>query len=287
AGKYREALVLLEKGTKANPLTGYSEFLEANVYFHLQKYDSAAMFAEKAFYTRPKAKTYYQTLMAVLSMTNDSARIQKAFNEYNAHRMHPFGWDLYIRAMLKVKGYPIVPKLLAFADSGLNLFKGDATDTLLRQRKNELQALKNNAATSGTNAANQQALLQKLAKAQDVYNKAIADFAKAKAATPPADKPLYLAAAANFLKAGELSPNNYVIWENAGICYFNIHEYRKAIVYFDKAIEMNVSKDGKSEYFKGASHYNLGEKDGGCKWIALAASKGYSEAAAVLKNNCK
>jgi tetratricopeptide (TPR) repeat protein len=78
-----------------------------------------------------------------------------------------------------------------------------------------------------------------------------------------------------------------VIYENAGVSYFNMGEYQKCIPYFDKVIAMQTSRDGKSEYFKGVAHYNLGNKAEGCKWVAIANNKGFKEAAVILQNNCK
>jgi O-antigen ligase/tetratricopeptide (TPR) repeat protein len=283
AGKYDEALALLDKGSKANPVIGYSEFLKAGIYFKQGKMDSAQRNAQYAFNIRPKAKTYYQTLMAVLAQTKDTIAIEKAFKEYITYRDQPFGYEMYLRAMLQAQGKGS-PKLLAVADSAYRKFTGHPEAGSLNERKLEIQRFMNVVPASSGNAAIQ---AQQLAKAQNYYTAGVNAFTKAKAGTPPANRADYVTAARNFISAGEIITNNYIIYENAGIAYFNLQDYTKAIQYFDRAINMKTSVDGKSEYFKGVSLYNLGKQPEGCVFIRMAAGKGYAEAAAVAKSNCK
>ena len=278
AGKYPEALVLLNRAINANPVIGYSEFLKASVFYHMGNFDSASVNATKAFYTRPRARTYYQTLMAILAKTKDTIAMQKAFKEYNIYRSSPFGWNLYLTAMLNAKGKG-TQSLLAVADSGLHIFPNDS---LLTSRKAEiLQFMERPAGVVA------QAPVVDYAKAQIYYDAGIAAFNKARTVAPPANKEDYITAARNFAKAAEITPGNYVIYENAGVSYFNIGEYQKSIIYFNKVLAMKTSHDGKSEYFKGVALYNLGKKEEGCNLMRIASSKGYKEADAILKANCK
>lgn len=278
AGKYEEAIALLDKGAKANPVIGYSEFLKAGVYVRMGKIDSAVINATKAFYTRPKAKTYYQTLMAVLSLKKDTVAIQKAFEEYDRYRHHSNGYNLYLMAMLHAIGKG-TPKLLQMADSGLHLF---GNDTSLMVRKAEiLQFMERPVISSGTEAAAENA------KAQVFYNDGINAFNKAKAGTAPANKEDYLIAARNFLKAAAITPGNYLIYENAAISYFNMGDFAKALIYLDKVIAMNVSSNGKPEFFKGAALFNLGKSEDGCKYLKQALAKGWQEADGIIKSRCK
>ncbi len=281
AGKYDEALVLLNRAISANPVIGYSEFLKAGLFYKMNKMDSAQINAVKAFYTRPRAKTYFQTLLAVLAKTKDTLAIKKAFKTYDQYRPSAWGWDLYIIAMMnaleKEKGS--LAALLITADSAMRAFPDDP---ILPQRKIELMRfLQSPAIAAPTNPG------ADMAKAQVFYNEGIAAFNKAKAGSPPLNKADYLSAARSFLKAAEITPGNYIIYENTGIAYFNIGEYKRAITYFDRVINMKTSHDGKSEYFKGVALYNLGKREEGCAIMRLASSKGYKEADAILKNNCK
>jgi O-antigen ligase/tetratricopeptide (TPR) repeat protein len=272
AGQYDEALVLLNRAIAPNPTIGYSEFLKAGIFFKTNKFDSAAINALKAFDSRPRAKTYYQTLMAVLSVTKDSANIQRCFEEYIKYRDHPFGYDMYIRAMLHALGKG-TPAMLDTVDHALKKFPSDSS---LVTRKMEIIALMGGAKNaSATNAA-------LLAQAQTFYSDAVTAFAKGQ----KGDTQAYLQAANGFAKAGQIITNNYVIYENAGIAYFNLGEFAKSIVYFDKSIALGPT-DGKSYYFKGVAQYNTGNTTEGCNTMRIAAGKGYKEAETILKANCK
>lgn len=280
AGKYEEALVLLNKGAKANPLIGYSEFLKAGLFFRQGKYDSAISNATVAFYIRPKAKTYFQTLIAILADRKDSTNIQKAFEEYNRYRMHPYGWDMYLRGMENSVGKG-TPFLLAMADSALRLFPRDSS--LLQRRAEIINSMGTQMSTQSNQVAN-------VAKAQIFYNAGIAAFQKGQSAAGANNevekRAAYQLAASNFLKAAEITPGNYIIYENAAIAYFNNGEYRKSMVYFNKVIELKSAVDGKTEYFLAVALINLGKREEGCNYLQISQSKGYAEAAVILKSHC-
>jgi len=280
AGKYDEALVLLNKGAKANPVIGYSEFLKAGLYFKEGKLDSAAANATIAFYTRPKAKTYFQTYIAVLAGQKDTANIERAFKEYDRYRKHPFGWDMYLRGMMHSleKG---TPHLLLMADSAIRLYPGDST--LLQRRREVVQIM-------GATAASQNGKAVDLAKAQQYYSAGVASFGRAQAAAAANNEAVkkeeYIKAAGDFLKAAEINPGNYIIYENAAMCYFNMGEYRKSLIYFNKVLDMKTSVDGKTEYFAAVAHINLGKRDEGCSLLGISKSKGWKDADVILKSHC-
>lgn len=271
AGKYDEALVLLNKAIAPNPTIGYSQFLKAGIFYKMNKFDSASINALAAFDARPRAKTYYQTLMAVLSATKDSANIQRSFEEYVKYRPEPFGYDMYIRAMLHIPG----KRFQSLLDTVNHAIEKFPEDTSLATRKREIISMMNNSNAGTVNAA-------LLAKAQAYYNEAVAAFAKGQAG----NKQEYQVAARNFVEAGKIITSNYVIYENAGIAYFNLGEFATSIIYFDKAIAMGTA-DGKSYYFKGVAQYNTGKTAEGCNTMRIASSRGYKEADAILKANCK
>ncbi|MDE3251638.1 MAG: O-antigen ligase family protein, partial [Bacteroidota bacterium] len=133
-GRYEEAMKLMDEGRKANPVIGYTEFLKAGAYFKMGQYDSARRNALAAYKMRPRADTYYQTLIAVLAKLKDTANIHKAFNEYNTYRPSVFGWSYFLIGMLNSEGKGS-PELLKLADSSLKVFPGDST---LLFRRNEI-----------------------------------------------------------------------------------------------------------------------------------------------------
>ncbi len=275
--KYQEALVYLDKGRKANPVIGYSEFLKAGVYFNLNKFDSAARNASVAFYLRPKAKTYFQTLVAVLAKQKDTANINKAFAEYDKYRHHPFGINLYLMGM--INSGVADDRLLNYTDSSIVWFKGQIGDSDLIARRNEIA---NNVYVKKTVAAGQKPV--DITLANQYYQQGIAAFGSGNPEKDDLDK-----AAELFLKAAKITPNNYIIYENAAMSYFNKHEYAKSIIYFDKVLAMGNVGNGKSEFFKGVALLSLGRKEG-CTYLLMAQKKNYKEKEAdlkaILKSHC-
>lgn len=278
AGQNEEALALLNKGRSANPVIGYSEFLKAGLYYKMGKYDSAVTNATFAFYVRPKAKTYYQTLIAVLAKTKDTMGIKKAFAEYDRYRHHALGWDLYLRGMLNAQGKGS-RHLLAMADSALKMFgKQEDVSTIVTVRDEIIRFMENPVINSSSgNAGNVNAVT-----AAKYYNEAVAAFGTGVAGKDNLEK-----AASLFLKSANLNPANYVAYENAAICYFNLKQWQQSITYFNKVLATNLSANGKPEYFKGVALYNLGQKEEGCNYLRTSLAKGWKEAEAIIKANCK
>lgn len=273
--QYDEALRLLRKAMPYNPYIYYSHFLIANVYFLTDKLDSAKYYAETAYYNRPRANTYYQTLIAVEAKRKDTAALGKAFRTYTHYRNEVFPWQLYILGMLNAlqRG---TPELLKLTDSALNMFKpapNTAPSTDYQQLLKRKEEVEKNMNVTVTNTATQ----EDIKRATAVYNEAVEAFGKGD----------FASAARKFVAAINISPFSYSMYENAGICYYNLKEYKKAIYYFDKVIAMKITNDGKSEFFKGASYVNSGNREEGCKSLQIAAAKNYPGTAEILKQFCK
>lgn len=277
AGKYDDALVLLDKGQTANPVIGYSEFLKAGLYFKQGKFDSASRNALVAYYTRPRANTYYQTLIAVMAKTKDTANIQKAFETYIKYRNEVFPWNLYLIGMLNAKDGKADAKLLAMADSAIQHFKNDSTAKVLLDRKREILLNMNQAA-----AAQSSGVVINYAAAQQYYNEAVRVFGSGQKGKEDLSKAGNL-----FMKSYNTNPSNWVALENAGISYFNNMEYPKAISLFEKEIGLGVSTSGKPEFFMGVALVNTGQKDKGCPLLREASKKGYKEADAAIQKACQ
>lgn len=276
--QYDEALRLLRKAMPYNPHIYYSHFLMANVFFNTDRMDSAKYYAEMAYYNRPRANTYYQTLVAVHAKRRDTAGIGKAFRTYIKYRNEPFAWNMYLLGMLNAQQRGS-KELLAMSDSALERFKPVDNTTPnsdyenLLKRKKEIEAnmqVSGNGLVVNNNAAD-------IARATVIYNEGVAAFGKGD----------YSTAAKKFVAAINISAFNYSLYENAGICYFNMKDYRKSIYYFEKVISLKISTDGKSEYFKGIAHINLGEKEAGCNAIQKAVTKKYPGADGILAQYCK
>ncbi|MEN9685574.1 MAG: hypothetical protein RLZZ28_1360, partial [Bacteroidota bacterium] len=268
--QYEKAIDLLNKGEKANPYVFYSDFLKADVYYSWEKLDSADKYAKKAFYNRPRAKTYYQTFIAVQSKRKDTMEIKKGFQTYIKYRNEPFAWNMYLLGMLNAKNAGNAA-LLAMADSALKKFPQETKDLELRRME-----ILNNMPTQGGNpvsaaAVNSNAVNQ----ANQLFNEGILLFGKGQ----------LLEAATRFTQASKLNPANYVYFESIGICYFNSKEFGRSIPYFNKAISVGENT-GKPEYFKGVALINMGKKSEGCASLQMALAKKYPDAESTIKSNC-
>jgi O-antigen ligase/tetratricopeptide (TPR) repeat protein len=286
ADKFDEALVLFDKGSKANPVIGYSEFLKAGLYFkkalrdpanEKRWLDSAFRNGMSSFYTRPKAKTYYQTLIAVLAKMRDTANIEKVFLEYDRYRHHSYGWDMYLRGMINAETNlgRMPQRMVKMVDSGLTVFPGD-TDLVRRRSEIMSNFLVFNRAPGSTVAT--------VSESSKQYMAGVASFNSGQLEK----------AAQLFLKAVELNPSNIAALENAAICYFNLRQYPKAISLFDRELATKLSGDGKPEYYKAIALINTGKKEEGCALLQLAANKKFQPTPvdptkspeALMKSNC-
>ncbi len=279
AGQYDQALLLLDRGRKANPVIGYSEFLKAGLFYKTDRLDSAYTNAMFAFYTRPKAKTYYQTLIAILAKRKDTSEIKKAFAEFDRYRHEPVGWDLYLRGMLNAQGKG-TRHLLIMADSALKMFANDpGVATIPPVRDEIIRFMENPTATNTTAGKTSEA---DVIAATKYYNDAVVAFGSGVAGKDNLEK-----AASLFLRSAALNPGNYVAYENAAICYFNMKQWQKSITYFNKVLATKLSTNGKPEYFKGVALYNTGQREEGCNYLKTSMAKGWKEAEPVVKANCK
>lgn len=277
AGQYAEAIALFDRGSKANPMIAYSEFLKAGMYFKQGRLDSASRNAIYAFYTRSRANTYLQTLIAVMAKTKDTATIQKAFDLYIKHRNEVFAWNLYLTGMLNAKEGKANAALLSMADSAIRLFKNDSTaQSLFRAKRVEIANAMNHTASMQPNVFTGQATAQKL------YNDAAIAFG-----TGQKGKDNLTLAGRLFLSSYETNPVNWVALENAGVSYFNNQDFTKAISVFDREISLNVSTNGKPEFFRGVALVNTGQKDRGCASLRTASKKGYQEADPLIQKVCQ
>ena len=130
-----EAERYLKRGAKANPYMMYVENIRANMYYQKAKWDSAAYFAKLCLNERPRNPTYYQTYMACVARTYDTASLRKGFELYNKyHPKDAFCWNLYLSNMLNAsQGADARLKLMA--DSAIRLFP---EDTEIKKRHQDI-----------------------------------------------------------------------------------------------------------------------------------------------------
>ena len=272
--RYDEAIKYLDRGIKANPYIMYCEFLKADVYFAQNKGDSALKYASLAYFSKPRAKTYYQTLVAVCVKTSDSVTLKKAYQEFVKYRSkESLGYNLYLQGLINIK-MTTQPKgttaqMLRLADSVLKLFPNDST---LLVRRNEI--ITNIPAGNVPDLAVQE---KNVIRANQLFNEASALFTKGD----------FNGAANKFIQSTNISNGSYGVYENIAICYFNMKQWEKSLPWFDKVFAMKSATDGKSEYFKAAALINLGRKVEACALLNISKSKGYTLADGLINGYCK
>lgn len=269
AKRYKEAIVWLDKGAKANPYIMYSEFLKADVYYADNQDDSAFKYATMAYFNKPRAKTYFQTLVAVCAKRKDTVTLRKAFRLFTKYRPNEaFGYNFFLMGMLNAKQVGS-PELLALADSVIKVFPDDKE---LKVRRNELFGN-----MPGRGVAN--------AQVQQTNDVAMANqlFAEGTAAFNKGD---FNTAAQKFIRSSQISNGTYGVYENIAICFFNLKQWDKSLPYFDRVLAMRTSTDGKSEYFKGAALINMGRPDEACALLKLSKTKNYPGADALITTYC-
>lgn len=170
--------------------------------------------------------------------------------------------------------------LLLMADSAMKMFANQEGVAAIAKVREEIIRFMNVTAVNTTTANSINA--ETLAMANKYYNDGVATFGAGVFGKDDLEK-----AAGLFLKSASLNPGNYVAYENAAICYFNMKQWQKSITYFNKVLATKQSVNGKPEYFKGVALYNLGQKDAGCTNLKAALAKGWKDAETIINANCK
>jgi Flp pilus assembly protein TadD len=67
---------------------------------------------------------------------------------------------------------------------------------------------------------------------------------------------------------------------------FNLNEFEECISDLNKVIERSP-EDAEAFYFKGQSHFKLGQKPEACRALSQAGEMGKFEAYDLIKNYCK
>jgi len=82
-GNIREANMLLDKATEANPYIYFSEFTKARYFMYVKNFDSAYVYAKKSFYGWPKNIEHYKLFNETLVQRKDTLQILQAFDSIN------------------------------------------------------------------------------------------------------------------------------------------------------------------------------------------------------------
>ena len=255
--QYDEAMRLLNESDNVNPYLHYNDFIKTAVYSTQLKYDSTFVYAKKAFYNWPRATSYYKNMIFAAAKMKDTAEATKAFKTFTKYRNNAEGWNQYVLALIEINQTPI-DKTKSLLDSAVRMFPADSA--LFVRTKSLLYG---NAMATG----------------------AIPNYAVLGAQA--FQKGQFSQAANYYIKASTVDPSNYTHFENIGICYYTAKYYDKAIVYFDKAIQLPSANTGKSEFFKAMSFISLGNTSAACASLQAAKSKKYPGVEVQIAQYCK
>lgn len=187
----------------------------------------------------------------------DTAEATSAFKTYIKYRNTGEGWNQYILALIEINQTPIsITK--ALLDTAKKRFPADSA-IFVR--------------TSGL-----------------LYGNAMATGAMPNYAVLGAQafqKGQYNVAANWYIKASELDPTNYTHLENVGICYYTNKSFDKAVIFFNKAIQLPSANTGKSEFFKAMCLISVGNKQQACGALQGAKAKNYPGVDPFIAQNCK
>ena len=89
-----------------------------------------------------------------------------------------------------------------------------------------------------------------------------------------------------YKKAIDLRPNDAVLYQNLGLCYFKLNQAKPAITYFTKSLSFNTLQDGKSEFLLGVCYLYLNDKNTSCNYFELSKDKNNFDANAMIKKYC-
>ena len=187
----------------------------------------------------------------------DTAEATKAFKTYIKYRNSGEGWNQYIVGLIEINQTPIT-QTSALLDSAISKFPADIAIFV-----------------------NTKSLLYGTA----VSNGSLPNYALLGAQAFQKGK--YTVAANYYLQASAAEPTNYTHFENTGICYYTAKSYEKAIIYFDKAIQLQSDNIGKSEFLKAMSLIELGRKELACLALQAAKVKQYPGVDALIAQYCK
>ena len=265
--KYDTALHFLNKSINVNPYLPYSIYLKAAVFTVTGKLDSAFVYAKKAFYARPRAKTPYNLINNLALQLNDSVTVNEAYNEIRKY-MYNDNYIMYNTYLAtKVKFPHSKQKLLALCDSILKIHP----DPDFQQRKIEIENTPENPSRENIQPSSTPM------PADTLSQKGLTAF----------DNHDFKNAAKFFMQAAQAKPANFIDVENAAMSYYSLNDFKQALPLFDKVIQSNTIQNGKSEFFKGICLENTGRRDEGCIFLKKADAKNYPEAKTYIKTFCK
>lgn len=255
AKKYDKAMVLLNKGTSANPYLFYSEILKSQIFEQQGKLDSAKFYARKAFFGLPNNDLHASRYINLINLTRDKKSLNESF-ELMTQKNNINHWKNYLKI-------------------AINLY--NANDSLLVQRAKKATELFPNdpeikklyvQSSIGINRLNSSIELSK--KGLEFFNNGD-----------------HINAAKQFELAIEANPLDYANFENAATSNYLNGNLGKAIEQIDVVINDLNPLNGKCEYIKALIFIKMGDPIGACPLLETSRDSGFSQAEATFDQYCR
>ena len=254
AKKYDKALVLLDKGSLANPYLFYSELLKSQIFLAKGQLDSSSVYAKKAFFGLPNNTLHASHYINVINQSRDRIALEEAFESLVA-KNDLNNWKNYL--IIASQLTPLKnKKLIERAKRASVLFPLD----------NNIQGLYR-AIAVGTDGVN---------NATNFSNNALNFFNQAD----------YVNAAINFEKAINQNPLEFSYYENAATSNYLSGNIEKALDQIDVVIKDMNPLNGKCEYIKALIFIKLGDPIGACPLLKTSIDSGYAQAQGTYNQYC-
>ena len=254
AKKYDRALELLDEGSPANPYLYYSEIMKAQIYRDMGVRDSALHYSKKAFYNLPGNALHASVYMSQLLEVGDLKEVEAIYDKVIKGRN-----ESLVRNYFAIVVNMNPPRTKSWKDKiskAVEMFPNNA----------DLQSFRRIIALSPEDSqrANELSVQGQKLYAQKNFFDAIQLFEE----------------------ACQLDPYQYQHFENAGLSYFSVGDYTRALQKLDTVVNVFKAPGGKSEYVKALVYINLGQQDKACEWFKTAALAGFEQAKTEYRNRC-
>jgi len=246
---YEKALPYFKKAHQINPYLGHSDWYRYKIFQNKKNKDSAFFYAKRAFEARPRNHDFYLDYIQSSVKKLDTTTILEIHKTYISRRNNPNIWTN--------TGYALAScnysksNLLKFVDEGLKIFPTD--ESLLTQKERFIADSKKIKITKEV-VENFNTLIENARKACEAGN--------------------FIKGIEYYKKAIDLQPNDAVLYQNLGLCYFKLNQAQPAIKYFTKSLSFNTLQDGKSEFLLGVCYLYLNDKNISCNYFQISKNKG-------------
>ncbi len=254
AKKYKKALSLIEKGTKANPYLYYSEILKSQIFEEQGRIDSAKVYAKKAFFGLPNNDLHSSRYLNLLNLTKDKKAVDEAFTLLT-RKNKKINWKNYL-IIASGLSKENDKKLIERAKKATEIFPSD-------------NDIKN--------------LYIQISVGYEAFQRSIA---YSREGLEYFDKGDHFAASLKFEEAIKNNPFDYSHYENAATSNYMTGNLQKALDQINWVINNLNPLNGKCEYIKALIFIKMNDPIGACPLLEISRDSGFSQAEALLKQYC-